>query len=448
MDNNLSLNSKKFALPQKTFTRLLAFFICMLLTSSVFATSASANSNFKQLIVDGLVCRGNNSTQCSFITKKYYQDVGDVVDPDEIADARLRLGTLQQFKNVSIVLEKASQRGRVNVVFIVNEANNIQYSLGGDYSYFDTSSAGFNYFGLNAGVTNFNFLGTGKQLSFDVSSNYLNSSYSFLSNDITSKGSSLRLKYYDPHLLGSVNYYFNAGITLSRSSQERLLFAQTDNTSTLNIDSDFYSYNLSLGRRFASHSYVAVYALGAKNKSNAIDAFNQADTLLSPVFGAEYGWDSRDDLIFPTEGSSFSVQVDDSIFESNSTITTVTDTNGNTFTTEIENQKSVFFSYSDNIALNSNLIFNYGIRGNIDLATLDEFDRQPFQTVSLGLTSIDSTHGADGDYKGWKYGVSLPINPDGLKIESAGLSLSYIYQTDALIVNLSLGYQFDFKEVF
>ena len=117
-------------------------------------------------------------------------------------------------------------------------------------------------------------------------------------------------------------------------------------------------------------------------------------------------------------------------------------------TTMYENQKNVFFSYSDNISLNSNLIFNYGITGIIDLAKLDELDRQPFQTVSLGLTSIDSTHGADGDYKGWKYGVSLPINPDGLKIESAGLSLSYLYQTDALIVNLSLGYQFDFKEVF
>lgn len=428
MDNKLSIHSQKFVTHQKKFTQLLVLFICMLLTSSVLANNTSANNNFKQLIVDGLVCRGNDTTECSFITKKYYQDVGDVVNPDEIADARLRLGTLQQFKNVSIVLEKASQRGRVNVVFIVNEANNIQYLLGSNFNHFNDSGSSINSFGLNAAVTDFNFLGSGKQLSFGV----------FGQESGPSKNNYLNINYYDPHLLGSVNYFLTAGIGLNQS---KFVISSFDK-SNVEIDTERYSYDVSLGRRFASHSYAAVHAFGYKINGDMTNIFNPADDSFSPIFSFVYGWDSRDDVIFPTKGSSFSVRVDDSIFKSD---TTVSDINGNIIT--FENQKNVSFGYSDNIRLNPNLIFNYGIEGTVDLARIDELDRQPFQIISLGLTSLDSTHSNEGQYKGWKYGISLPINPDGFEVDSAAFSLGYIYQTDALIVNLSLGYQFSFKEV-
>ncbi|MFT4925874.1 MAG: hypothetical protein ACI8WB_001969, partial [Phenylobacterium sp.] len=86
-------------------------------------------------IIDDIVCEGNNTTDCDFITKKYYQHVGDVLDPNEIADARLRLGTLFQFKNVSTRLKKGAERGHVVVVFAVSEASNIQYDLGLGYRY-------------------------------------------------------------------------------------------------------------------------------------------------------------------------------------------------------------------------------------------------------------------------------------------------------------------------
>jgi hypothetical protein len=443
MDYNLNTHSQKFTHFQIELTKLLALFIYLLLSSSVFANNIATKDNFNPLIVDGLVCRGNDATECSFITKKYYQNVGDVVDPDEIADARLRLGTLQQFRSISIVLEKASQRGRVNVVFIVNEANNIQFRLNGNYRHSDGPFFKSNNYGLNAGVTNFNFLGTGKQLSFDVFSNHLNTSYdtevfSYFGDEYNSKNSNLRLEYYDPHLLGSVNYYFTAGLLHSQTKQKAVIHTERANGSLTNRDIKSYRYNLSLGRRFGSHSYTAVHANGIKFVG---DLVGNADSF-SPVFSVEYGWDSRDDLIFPTKGSSFSMLVDESVFDG---YDTVTDASGNRF---VVNDINAAVKYSNNIGLSSQLIFNYGIEAQLDLKKLDELDRQPFPTISLGLTNVDSTHSTTGQYRGWKYGVGLPINPSDLNISYPSISIEYIYQTDALIVNLSLSYSADIKDVF
>jgi len=445
MNSNLNIHSQKFTHFQIELTKLLALFICLLLSSSVFANNIATKDNFNPLIVDGLVCRGNDATKCSFITKKYYQNVGDLVDPDEIADARLRLGTLQQFRSVSIVLEKASQRGRVNVVFIVNEANNIQFRLNGRYSHSDRSLVKDNIFGLNAGVTNFNFLGSGKQLSFDVSGSYVNTSYdqnvsAYFGDESNSKNNNLRLEYYDPHLLGSVNYYFVAGLLLSQTKREEAMVREGTDNNVANNDFESYHYNLSFGRRFGAHSYAAVNVAGAKFKG---DIASITDSSFSPAFSLEYGWDSRDDLIFPTEGSSFSVLLNESVFEGD---TTVNDANGNSFI--IENRKNVSVKYSDNIGLSSNLIFNYGIEGQVDVNKLDELDRQPFPTISFGLANIDSTHSTEGQYQGWKYGLSLPINTNDLNIQHPSFSVEYIYQTDALIVNLSLSYLADIKDVF
>ncbi|NQZ12483.1 MAG: hypothetical protein HRT35_35465, partial [Algicola sp.] len=80
-------------------------------------------------VIDGITCEGNKNTECDFITKKYYQQIGDVLDAEEIADAKLRLGTMIQFKTVNTRLAKGKERGHVVVVFEVSEANHIQYEL-------------------------------------------------------------------------------------------------------------------------------------------------------------------------------------------------------------------------------------------------------------------------------------------------------------------------------
>ncbi|PAJ74599.1 hypothetical protein CJF42_09775 [Pseudoalteromonas sp. NBT06-2] len=71
--------------------------IFLLLTIPFNSTQVQASeAEPPKLIIDDIKCTGNSTTDCDFITKKYYQKVGDVLNPDEIEDAKLRLGTLIQ----------------------------------------------------------------------------------------------------------------------------------------------------------------------------------------------------------------------------------------------------------------------------------------------------------------------------------------------------------------
>jgi outer membrane protein assembly factor BamA len=281
-------------------------------------------------IIDGISCEGNKNTECDFITKKYYQQVGDVLDAEEIADAKLRLGTLIQFKTVNTRLKKGQERGHVVVVFEVSEANHIQYELG----------LGFNYAGVgmddkfcsrswgstecesqnghssgpaySAAITDFNFLGTGKRLSFSANnaewSNKFNYdvvyyrdngeeySYSGPGQRNSISGATLySLTYHDPHLFDSTNYFFTARVNSASSSQrynDRIHVDQQE--PILNQDNrPFQEGNsyLEIGRRFSSHSFASVDLSGFDG------------------FGFNYGWDSQDNSLFPTQGSLFTSTV-------------------------------------------------------------------------------------------------------------------------------------------
>ena len=85
---------------------MVLFSILFLATSWRSFAESSTSSTQAVLIIDDIICQGNENTDCDFITKKYYQKIGQVLDADEIADAQLRLGTLIQFKYISIHLEK------------------------------------------------------------------------------------------------------------------------------------------------------------------------------------------------------------------------------------------------------------------------------------------------------------------------------------------------------
>ncbi|OUS24697.1 hypothetical protein A9Q98_13310 [Thalassotalea sp. 42_200_T64] len=180
---------------------------------SADSVSQARNSKTKDLIIDDIICSGNKDTDCEFIVKKYYQAIGDVLDTNEIADARLRLGTLFQLTDTDVYLEKGKQRDHVIVVFAVQEASNIQYEVSSGFQFSDfnendyvydcighsadyqrhyyqdspngitdtrqidseykdcDSQADLSSFYVTSKVTDFNFLGTGKELSFFLSYN-------------------------------------------------------------------------------------------------------------------------------------------------------------------------------------------------------------------------------------------------------------------------------------
>jgi outer membrane protein assembly factor BamA len=437
------------------------------------------------LIIDNITCQGNTNTECSFVTKKYYQQIGDVLIPDEISDARLRLGTLIQFKSVNIHLEKGHQRGHVVVVFDINEASNIQYDLGLSYAFNENSFSWDNYckqtqgdligrlskcglitnetskshFGLNGKVSNFNFLGTGKELSFSFSgARYLASSELSVSDDafgdsaerirnngvgnFNNNNYSLGLRYYDPYLLNSSNYYLSTGI---RYHKDRIQVTHLDNgdqqhnravqPSSDSLDNPEYTImDVSLGRRFGSHSYFSIDIISVFYQFDEYTPLMRGDDNLVEVttddkqdmsYALTYGWNSEDDALFPTQGSDFSTTFskNDSLFDYN-----------------------IYTSYKQNFALTDNQVLAFG--GNVSVNRYDRCSgcfgvnqNSGSASVFTRYSQINPIDKSNGSYAGWYIGLHLGQSNEIFsekKSTFTGFNAGYTYQTDSMIYRFSL----------
>lgn len=412
------------------------------------------------LLIDDIVCEGNENTDCDFITKKYYQQKGDVLDPDEVADARLRLGTLIQFRNIDIRLEKGHKRGHVIVVFDVQEASNVQYEWNTSFRYSKDSvdacllTAATNqslleicldekrrnqHTDLGGTITDFNFLGSGKRLSFGVSGQ-VGKSHSDAEHIIsdsagnidhimhTSEGDGhsygLSLDYYDPHLMGSSHYYWRARVAHYRSDTEgessQSFNGQLSDFSHAQQDSFSTPYTVELGKRFGSHSFVAFNIDKVHSKTGS-------DSRTYTTYGLNYGWDARDDVIFATKGSVF-----------NSRLSHIEDTN------------SLSVNYADNIALGHNKIFTWSLDGQISrykvLRSINPIREDDQTSVTYGAsvryTQIKEIDDFEGIYSGWYGELSLGKTnhtPEGFPDLNINLNAGYTYQTSSMIYRFTLG---------
>lgn len=426
--------------------------ISLLLAISSNSEQAQANeAESPKLIIDDIKCTGNNTTDCDFITKKYYQNVGDVLNPDEIEDAKLRLGTLIQFKSTRIHLEKGSQRGYVVVVFDITEASNIQYDVG--YSYQETDQNKIMGFcprvntdiecasskiendisenTLSGKVTNFNFMGKGKELSVSINKNYSNSKqnittdadillyfpeFNFLKGahyQYDDDNNYYKLDYYDPHLLDSAKYYFRTSIGKMNNFSEytgqefengpgRPIITGSSKHLSKNID-------MSLGRRFASHSFVS-FNIGYNSNARPKNSYT-----------LDYGWNSEDDLLFPTRGSAFLSKI-----------------NYNSYS------KSLGMSYKENFSVATNKVVSLGIDTGIkqvhNLSSSNFYKSGELFARFTNITQVDKTSGV---YSGWHASLNLghkKWNNSLAATTNLSFNAGYTYQTESMIYRLSLGY--------
>src|SRR5688572_21125127 len=81
----------------------------------IVATSSTKAAIESPLLVQGVECRGNQSTSCEFIRSHLYLPAGAPVDEAEIRNGELRLSSLLNFESVDIRLEKGAQRNAVVV---------------------------------------------------------------------------------------------------------------------------------------------------------------------------------------------------------------------------------------------------------------------------------------------------------------------------------------------
>ena len=278
----------------------IVFFLC-----SPFAQAQTIKSE-KLLVIEDIRCVGNTHTDCGFLRDLLPFKLGEVLDDKKVKNARLQLSTFSFIKNVSIVLEKGQKDSSVIVVLKIVENSPLLFSLHlkGVYGKPDLQSE----FGVR--LENQNFLGQGKNISFSAGA------FSVPNNGRDSNYSYLRLRYIDPNLFGSADYFLSS---YAGYLQNKLTTEENDLRRSHSTD-----FNFALGRRLGDFSYAAIgyrwfgnrkFELSDRN-NDGFFRFSSTDVGVSLPNGKlngsldsidnvyfAIGWNTEDDPYFPTVGS-------------------------------------------------------------------------------------------------------------------------------------------------
>lgn len=248
---------------------------------SFFSSFASENppENFEEShgpenwIIETFECTGNEITSCALIKNEIYLNVGDKVDEEELENARLRLKSMGLFYEVQISLSKGKFRNQVVVVVDVKERSASYVHLNGNF-YRDSLGS------TTLGVGHRNLIGLGKQLEATVSKGF--------PGNVT--GGSLL--YRDPNLFGSSKYFGSIQFNTERISTNGIDDGRTD------------SLDLTLGRRLFDFSYIQ---LGLNRSWHSENISGEKVSQTDDNTTLEYGWNTQDDVYFPTSGTQFAI---------------------------------------------------------------------------------------------------------------------------------------------
>lgn len=432
---------------------VLFFLAVPFFTFSVHAQQEISSTPYEySLTIDDIVCLGNSQVDCKFITNKYYQKIGDQLNPDEIEEAKLRLGSLNHFTQVSVHLRKGSQRGHVIVVFEVVEADSLQYefntflesynreenrcnSLNSPQGNIDVASDGTDVDKREflARLTDYNAFGNGKQLSLT----FVKQTRSVNNNNITrpdnnipvfdflfgqcitdfaldryeSQQFSTSVEYYDPHFLNSKKLFFITQFEYNQFDSDFNYFDFSTAAPPTEIEQS-YSNNESylaaaIGTRFANYSFFSISAQSYLDESEM-------------GLGFAYGWNSQDDVLFPTTGSFFKIQQG----------------------IERDGSKTIDINFQKNHLLTDSLIFSWGVGDGFlnssshQLGSIgSDFSASKSDNVLFAkIGGVVFKNDTKGVISGWNLGV-IAEDRKGL-----GVMANYIYHTDKLILNLGLNF--------
>jgi len=65
--------------------------------------------------------------------------------------------------------------------------------------------------------------------------------------------------------------------------------------------------------------------------------------------------------------------------------------------------------------------------------------------LSLSLSDIDFTNSKNGEFSGWKYNLVMPVRQ--LDAEDIGLAVTYVHQTNNLVMSFSFDYRMDWSKL-
>jgi len=268
----------------------------LLVVSVPVGASAAEESHLR---VENVECRGNHSTSCEFIRSHLNLSAGMRLSEAEIRNAQLRLSSLRNFEAVDVRLERGSERNAVIVVIEVTEASPITTeSVVGLSSRLDGTRSV-----LAGRVAHQNLFGAGKTIDFAAVA------ATPLAGSAFDEQYEVHLRYADPNLFGSDRYF-------------AVLRASWINIGRRDIYGNFTDFeapefDVRVGRRLGDFSYFAVSATFRPNASWIYGEWDYGGETNFDVTGRRakngssliYGWNSEDDLYFPTQGTSFHVGV-------------------------------------------------------------------------------------------------------------------------------------------
>jgi outer membrane protein assembly factor BamA len=248
-----------------------------------------------KLIAQEVQCRGNQRTSCEFIRSHVHVKAGDVLNEDEIINAELRLSSLRLFESVSVHLEKGGQRDTAIIVVEVTEADPITTELlVGASARLESVRSVF-----AARLAHQNLFDAGKIA--DITAVAITP----LGGDAVVETYGIALRYADPNLFGSSKYFAIASVSW-QNDRRRDVHGNFSDFEGLQLD-------VRVGRRFADFSYFTLglsyrpdldWTYGAW-KADEVFEINVPDNNFG--LNTVYGWNSEDDLYFPTTGSSFHI---------------------------------------------------------------------------------------------------------------------------------------------
>jgi outer membrane protein assembly factor BamA len=271
------------------------FIAALLLPLQALAQAVDASPS-AALQVQEIRCAGNQHVSCDFIRGHMHLKPGAALDEDEIRNAELRLSALRYFDSVAIHLEKGAQRGAVIVVIDVSENSPlVMETVAGGSHRLDVG-----HILVGSRIAHQNLFGEGKFADLTAVASVptggpgRNESYS------------VALRYVDPLMFDSRRWFGIAGASWNKFDFEDQYgnFAHTE----------MLQLGATAGWRFADFSYLSAGVSYRPSVELSSGRWLRDGTFevndgrnLDYWFGLAYGWNSEDDLLFPTQGSTLEV---------------------------------------------------------------------------------------------------------------------------------------------
>jgi outer membrane protein assembly factor BamA len=259
---------------------------------------AADESPSAELQVQDIRCEGNERVACDFIRGHLYLSPGDALDEDEIRNAELRLSALRYFGTVGIHLEKGARRGSVIVVIDVTETSPLvmETIAGGSYRLESGRML------VGSRIAHQNLFGEGKLADLTAVTGVP------ISGPARNELYGVGLRYVDPLMFDSRRWFGVVNVNWSKFDYED----QYGNFA----HSEALSLGATAGWRFADFSYLTAgvgyqpsfeASSGFWRRDGTFDVQAERDPYYS--FSFAYGWNSEDDLLFPTQGSTLELNV-------------------------------------------------------------------------------------------------------------------------------------------